>query len=62
MAAVDKLEAVVRNVRWKSADFVEPTEMDNCNTAINDAADSITNFAFDGVETINIYNDNTPSA
>ena len=60
--ATDYLEIVVRNVTWKGSDYVDTDEIDNCNTAVNDALDAIANLAFDGIETINIYNDETPSS
>lgn len=60
--AVDKLEIQVLDVRWKSADYVEPTEIDNCNTALNDGADGVANLAFSGVETFSALNDQTPSS
>lgn len=60
--ATDYMEIVIRGITWKTEDYVSPTEIDNCNTAINDALDAISNLVFDGIETVNIYNDQTPSS
>ena len=60
--AVDKLEIQILDVRWKTEDYVSPTEINNCNTAINDAADGVTNLVFSGVETFSMLNDQTPSS
>ena len=60
--ATDRLEVRVSNVRYNTHGFIGLDEIDALNTAANDAADGVTNFAFDGCETHSRMNDDTPSS
>lgn len=60
--ATDRLEVRVSNVRYKTYGFIASNDIDALNTAANDAADGVTNFAFNGCETHSRMNDDTPSS
>lgn len=59
--ATDRLEVRVSNAVYNSVGFIDSVDIDALNTAANDAADGVTNFAFDGVESHSRMSDNTPS-